>query len=58
MTPREQEILDALSKGYVDKEVAHRLGISAWTVHGHLQSIFRKLGVHTRTEAVVKYLQK
>jgi DNA-binding NarL/FixJ family response regulator len=58
LTPREQEILDALSKGYVDKEVAHRLGISAWTVHGHLQSIFRKLGVHTRTEAVVKYLQK
>jgi len=58
LTPREQEILDALSKGYVDKEVAHRLGISAWTVHGHLQSIFRKLEVHTRTEAVVKYLQK
>ncbi len=58
LTPREQEILDALSKGYVDKEVAHRLGISAWTVHGHLQSIFRKLDVHTRTEAVVKYLEK
>ncbi len=58
LTPREQEILEALSKGYVDKEVAHRLGISAWTVHGHLQSIFGKLEVHTRTEAVVKYLQK
>ena len=58
LTPREQEILDALSKGYVDKEVAHRLGISAWTVHGHLQSIFRKLGVHTRTDAVVNYQQK
>ena len=58
LTPREQEILEALSKGYVDKEVAQRLGISAWTVHGHLQSIFRKLEVHTRTEAVVKYLQK
>jgi DNA-binding NarL/FixJ family response regulator len=58
LTPREQEILEYLSKGYVDKEVAQRLGISAWTVHGHLQSIFRKLEVHTRTEAVVKYLQK
>src|SRR5262249_54292646 len=54
LTPREQEILGYLSKGYVDKEVAQRLGISAWTVHGHLQSIFRKLGVHTRTEAAVK----
>jgi DNA-binding NarL/FixJ family response regulator len=58
LTPREQETLEYLSKGYIDKEVAQRLGISAWTVHGHLQSIFRKLEVHTRTEAVVKYLQK
>jgi len=58
LTPREQEILEYLSKGYVDKEVAQRLGISAWTVHGHLRSVFRKLEVHTRTEAVVKYLQK
>lgn len=58
LTPREQEILEALSKGYVDKEIAQRLGISAWTVHGHLRSIFNKLQVHTRTEAAVRYLQK
>ncbi len=58
LTPREQEILEALSKGYVDKEIAQRLGISAWTVHGHLRSIFDKLQVHTRTEAAVRYLQK
>ncbi len=58
LTPREQEILAYLSKGYVDKEIAQRLGISAWTVHGHLRSIFGKLRVHTRTEAVVRYLQK
>jgi DNA-binding NarL/FixJ family response regulator len=58
LTPREQEILEHLSKGYVDKEIAQRLGISAWTVHGHLRSIFDKLQVHTRTEAAVRYLQK
>ncbi len=58
LTPREQEILEYLSKGYIDKEIAQRLGISAWTVHGHLRSIFGKLQVHTRTEAAVKYLQK
>jgi DNA-binding CsgD family transcriptional regulator len=34
------------------------LGISLWTVHGHLKKIYDKLGVHTRTEAAVRYLQK
>jgi DNA-binding NarL/FixJ family response regulator len=58
LTNREREILQYLSKGYVDKEIAMRLGISAWTVHGHVKNIFEKLQVHTRTEAVVKLLQK
>jgi DNA-binding NarL/FixJ family response regulator len=58
LTPRETQILDCLSKGYLDKEIAGALGISAWTVHGHLKNIFAKLGVHSRIEAVVKYLQK
>ncbi|MDR7520024.1 MAG: response regulator transcription factor [Armatimonadota bacterium] len=58
LTPREQEILEHLSRGQGDKEIAQRLGISAWTVHGHLRSIFGKLQVHTRTEAAVRYLQK
>ena len=58
LTTREQEILEQLSRGYVDKEIAQRLGISAWTVRGHLKRIYEKLGVHTRTEAVVRYLEK
>jgi DNA-binding NarL/FixJ family response regulator len=58
LTPREKEILGHLSKGYLDKEIAHALGISVWTVHGHLKNIFEKLKVHSRTEAVVKFLQK
>jgi DNA-binding NarL/FixJ family response regulator len=58
LTHREHEILNLLSKGYVDKEIAEALGISVWTVHGHLKKVFEKLGVHTRTEAAVKYLHK
>jgi DNA-binding NarL/FixJ family response regulator len=58
LTPREHEILAFLSKGALAKEIADTLGISNWTVHGHMKSIFEKLNVHTRTEAVIKYLQK
>ncbi|HXF10360.1 MAG TPA: response regulator transcription factor [Desulfuromonadaceae bacterium] len=58
LTPREQEVLALLSKGCVDKEIASALGISAWTVHGHIKKIFERLKVRTRTEAVVRYLEK
>ncbi|MDB6036736.1 MAG: DNA-binding response regulator [Verrucomicrobiales bacterium] len=58
LTQREHEILTLLSRGCVDKEIAGSLGISGWTVHGHLKKIFEKLGVHTRTEAAIKYLHK
>ena len=58
LTPREHDILALLSKGELAKEIADTLGISIWTVQGHVKSIFEKLNVHTRTEAVVKYLQK
>jgi DNA-binding NarL/FixJ family response regulator len=58
LTPREHEILALLAKGRLAKEIAVLLGISIWTVQGHVKSIFDKLSVHTRTEAVVKFLQK
>jgi DNA-binding NarL/FixJ family response regulator len=58
LTPREHEILAFLSKGDLIKEIADTLGISNWTVHDHVKRIFEKLNVHTRTEAVIKYLQK
>lgn len=58
LTPREHEILTLLAKGELAKEIADTLGISIWTVHGHVKSIFEKLDVHSRTEAVVKFLQK
>jgi len=58
LTAREREILDRLSRGLSDKEVARDLGISVWTVHSHLKRIYAKFGVRTRTEAVVRHLQK
>jgi DNA-binding NarL/FixJ family response regulator len=58
LTPRENEVLLLLSKGCVDKEIAQAMGISAWTVHGHIKKIFERLHVRTRTEAVVRFLEK
>lgn len=56
LTPRETQILDLLVKGSLYKEIAWDLGIGVETVRSHLQNIYRKLHVRTRTEAVVKYL--
>jgi DNA-binding NarL/FixJ family response regulator len=58
LTPRENEVLMLLGKGCVDKEIAEAMGISVWTVHGHIKKIFERLNVRTRTEAVIRYLEK
>ena len=58
LTQREHAVLAHLGKGFPDKEIADRLQISVYTVHGHLRNIFEKLGVHNRTEAVVKFFHK
>jgi DNA-binding NarL/FixJ family response regulator len=58
LTQREKTVLDALARGQLYKEIADGLGMSLDTVRSHLQHIYQKLHVHTRTEAVVKYLRK
>jgi len=58
LTRREEEILNLLSKGFLYKEIGEQLFISSDTVHNHIRHIYEKLQVHSRTEAVVKYLQK
>ena len=58
LSKREQEILELLSKGYRYKEIADTLSISFDTVRSHLRNIYDKLHVSSRTEAVVKYLNK
>lgn len=58
LTKREQEILAALAKGYLYKEIAELFGISLSTVRAHLHAVYEKLHVQSRTEAVVKYLER
>jgi DNA-binding NarL/FixJ family response regulator len=58
LTQRERATLELLSKGCVNKEIAQAMGISPWTVHNHIKKIFERLNVRTRTEAVIRYLEK
>ena len=51
LTPREREILDLVAEGRTNMEIAERLCVSPGTVRRHLENVFRKLGVHTRTAA-------
>jgi DNA-binding NarL/FixJ family response regulator len=57
LSRREQEVLELLAKGYRYKEIADALSVGFDTVRSHLRSIYDKLHVHSRTEAVAKYLQ-
>jgi DNA-binding NarL/FixJ family response regulator len=52
LSPRETEILNAISRGYTYAEAAKLLGISATTVHTHLKRVYRKLSVSSKTEAI------
>ena len=52
LTPREREVMGLLVQGLSNKEIGHRLGIEVVTVALHLRSIYRKLGVTSRTQAV------
>ncbi|HEY8359592.1 MAG TPA: LuxR C-terminal-related transcriptional regulator, partial [Ramlibacter sp.] len=52
MTPREAEVLSWLAKGKTNRDIADILGMSPRTVNKHLEHIFEKLGVETRTAAV------
>ena len=56
LTGREREVLQWLAGGKTDKDIGAILGISPRTVHKHLQRIYEKLGVETRTAAVVRSL--
>jgi DNA-binding CsgD family transcriptional regulator len=55
LSSREEQILDLLSRGKTNIDIAAALDISPFTVKNHMQRIFRKIGVTNRTHAVLKY---
>jgi DNA-binding NarL/FixJ family response regulator len=56
LTPRETDVLEQLAKGFLYKEIEDNLGIGTGTLRGYIANVYEKLHVHSRTEAVVKFL--
>jgi len=52
LSPREQEVLDLISRGFSYNEVARLQGLSMHTVQSHIKNLYTKLAVHSKTEAV------
>ncbi len=57
LTPRQQQVLQGLSRGLPTKLIARELALSEHTVKDHITSIFQAFGVRNRTEAVIKASQ-
>lgn len=57
LSPREQEILSLIARGYTYPELARLTDVAVSTVHTHVRSIYSKLAVHTKTEAVFEARQ-
>lgn len=57
LSPRESEILESVTHGMSNKEIAAKLGISQQTVKNHMTSILRKLNVDDRTQAAITALR-
>jgi len=58
LTPREHDVLEQLARGFRYKEIEDNLHISAGTLHSYIRNVYEKLHVHSRTEAVVKFLNR
>lgn len=57
LSPRERELLELLSDGLANKQIARRLGLSESTVKGYLSELFEKLGAADRAHAVALALR-
>jgi DNA-binding NarL/FixJ family response regulator len=58
LTARERQTLELLAQGYLYKEIAGKMGVTYLTVHGFVKRIYEKLHVHSRSEAIIKYLKR
>lgn len=56
LSPRETELLTLLAKGYTNKEIAGKLSLTLETIQSYLKSVYKKMHVHSRAEALVKYM--
>jgi DNA-binding CsgD family transcriptional regulator len=56
LTARESQVLSWVARGKTNSEVAEILWVSPTTVRKHLENVYAKLGVHTRTAAVARFL--
>jgi DNA-binding NarL/FixJ family response regulator len=56
LTTRQRQLLDLLADGHTNAQIARRLGIAEGTVRKHLENIYRRLGVSSRTAAVTRAL--
>jgi LuxR family transcriptional regulator, maltose regulon positive regulatory protein len=54
LTTREQDVLELLAAGLSNTEIAARLIVTVGTVKTHIKSIYGKLGVHSRTQAIIR----
>ena len=58
LTDRQREVLDGLAAGKAYKQIADEMNMSIHTVRTYIRRIYEKLHVHSRTEAVAKYLRQ
>ncbi|MFO1514086.1 MAG: response regulator transcription factor [Verrucomicrobiota bacterium] len=58
VTPREREVLEQLALGNRYKEISEKLGVSLDGIRFHIRGVYNKLQVHSRTEAVLKFLKR
>jgi DNA-binding CsgD family transcriptional regulator len=55
--PRQREILALVADGLADKEIAVQLGVSARTVRTHLERLYQRYGLHSRSAAVALWMR-
>jgi PAS domain S-box-containing protein len=53
LTPREREVLGFISHGMTDRDIAEKLGLTRCTVRNHVAALYGKIGVHSRSSAIV-----
>jgi two-component system nitrate/nitrite response regulator NarL len=57
LSPREAQVMQLMTEGMTNRQIAGHLSVTVHAVKFHLASIYRKLGVHNRTEAAVAFLE-